>query len=64
MKPLKSCLAHDEVARQVVAIQRHGAQHVVVAPVARVVAQLQFGVGMGKGASHETLGPHVVQKPG
>ena len=64
VKALERGLAHDEVARQVIAIQRHGAQHVVVAPVARVVAQLQRGVGMRKGAPHEALGPHVVQKPG
>ena len=64
MKARKRRLAHDQVARQVVAKQGQCAQHVVVVPVARVMAQLQLGVGVGKGAAHESLRAHVVQKPG
>jgi hypothetical protein len=66
-KRVKACkrgLAHHQVAGQVVAAQGQGAQHVIVAPEAGVVAQLQLGVGVGKSAPHEALGAHVVQKPG
>ena len=57
-------ITHDEVARQVLAAQRQGTQHVVVGPVARVLGQLQIGMQLRKVAPHEALGPHVGQKPG
>jgi len=64
VKARKRALAHQQVSWQVVAAQGQGSQHVVVVPKARVVAQLQFGVGAGKGAAHEALRANVVQKPG
>ena len=64
VKALEGLLPHHQIAGQVVSAQRQGAQHIVIAPVARVVAQLQFGVAVGEGAAHEALRPHVVQKPG
>ena len=63
VKTLERRFADDQVAGQVVAKQRQCAQHVVIIPVARVVAELQLGMGVGKGASDKALRAHVVQKP-
>ena len=64
VQALQRGLAHHQVAGQVVTGLHQGFQHVVVAPVAQVGRQAQLGVGVGKGAAHEALGAHVVQKPG
>ena len=64
VEALEGGFAHDEVARQVFAKAGQGAQHIVLAPLARVAAQLQFGVAVRKAAADEALGPHVVQEPG
>ena len=64
MKALESRLADDQVAGQVVAKAGQRLERVVGAPVARISRQPQRRVSVGKGAAHEALRAHVVQKPG
>ena len=64
VKTLVRGLAQQQVAGQVFAKLGEGAQHIFIAPVARVAAKLQRGMGLGKGGPHKALRAHVFQKPG
>ena len=63
MKALKGGRANQQIARLVFTALGQGAQHIVFTPLARVTAQLQGRVAMGKSAANKALLAHIVQKP-